>query len=97
MKKLVASLIIGLAFSAAQAADIFSEGLIVIIGDVLMVIVIIAVMLYRDVALTIIVLLPLPLLIVATSIFQKAIKSAFQQIRTEVSNLNTYLQEHITR
>ena len=43
-------------------ADIFSEGLIVIIGDVLMVIVIIAVMLYRDVALTIIVLLPLPLL-----------------------------------
>lgn len=77
-------------------ADIFSEGLIVIIGDVLMVIVIIAVMLYRDVALTIIVLLPLPLLIVATSIFQKAIKSAFQEIRTEVSNLNTYLQEHIT-
>ncbi len=77
-------------------ADIFSEGLIVIIGDVLMVIVIIAVMLYRDVALTVIVLLPLPLLIVATSIFQKAIKSAFQEIRTEVSNLNTYLQEHIT-
>lgn len=77
-------------------ADIFSEGLIVIIGDVLMVIVIVAVMLYRDVALTIIVLLPLPLLIVATSIFQKAIKSAFQEIRTEVSNLNTYLQEHIT-
>ena len=77
-------------------ADIFSEGLIVIIGDVLMVIVIIAVMLYRDVALTIVVLLPLPLLIVATSMFQKAIKSAFQEIRTEVSNLNTYLQEHIT-
>jgi ATP-binding cassette subfamily B multidrug efflux pump len=77
-------------------ADIFSEGLIVIIGDVLMVIVIIAVMVYRDVALTIIVLLPLPLLIVATTIFQKAIKSAFQEIRTEVSNLNTYLQEHIT-
>jgi ATP-binding cassette subfamily B multidrug efflux pump len=77
-------------------ADIFSEGLIVIIGDVLMVIVIIAVMVYRDLTLTIVVLLPLPLLIVATSIFQKAIKSAFQEIRTEVSNLNTYLQEHIT-
>jgi ATP-binding cassette subfamily B multidrug efflux pump len=77
-------------------ADIFSEGLIVIIGDVLMVIVIIAVMVYRDLTLTIVVLLPLPLLIVATSVFQKAIKSAFQEIRTEVSNLNTYLQEHIT-
>jgi ATP-binding cassette subfamily B multidrug efflux pump len=77
-------------------ADIFSEGLIVIIGDILMVLVIIGVMIYRDLTLTIVVLLPLPLLVVATTIFQKAIKSAFQQIRTEVSNLNTYLQEHIT-
>ena len=77
-------------------AEIFSEGLIVIIGDVLMVIVIIGVMLYKDWTLTIVVLLPMPLLIIATSIFQKAIKSAFQEIRTEVSNLNTYLQEHIT-
>lgn len=77
-------------------AEIFSEGLIVIIGDILMVIVIIGVMLYKDWALTIVVLLPMPLLIIATSIFQKAIKSAFQEIRTEVSNLNTYLQEHIT-
>jgi ATP-binding cassette subfamily B multidrug efflux pump len=77
-------------------ADIFSEGLIVIIGDILMVIVIIGVMIYRDLALTVVVLLPLPLLMLATSKFQKAIKSAFQEIRTEVSNLNTYLQEHIT-
>ncbi len=77
-------------------AEIFSEGLIVIIGDILMVIVIIGVMVYKDWALTLVVLLPMPLLILATSIFQKAIKSAFQQIRTEVSNLNTYLQEHIS-
>jgi len=77
-------------------AEIFSEGLIVIIGDILMVIVIIGVMVYRDWALTLVVLLPMPLLIIATSIFQKAIKSAFQEIRTEVSNLNTYLQEHIS-
>ncbi|RZL19282.1 MAG: ABC transporter ATP-binding protein [Pedobacter sp.] len=77
-------------------AEIFSEGLIMIIGDILMVIVLVGVMLARDSMLTIIVLLPVPLLIIATSIFQKAIKSAFQEIRTEVSNLNTYLQEHIT-
>lgn len=77
-------------------AEIFSEGLIVIIGDILMVIVIIGVMVYRDWTLTLVVLLPMPLLIMATSIFQKAIKSAFQEIRTEVSNLNTYLQEHIS-
>lgn len=77
-------------------AEIFSEGLIVIIGDILMVIVIVGVMVYQDWVLTVVVLLPMPLLIFATSIFQKAIKSAFQEVRTEVSNLNTFLQEHIT-
>lgn len=77
-------------------SDIFSEGLIVIIGDILQVIAIIAVMFYSDWALTVVVLLPMPLLIMATSVFQKSIKSAFQEIRKEVSNLNTYLQEHIT-
>jgi ATP-binding cassette subfamily B multidrug efflux pump len=77
-------------------SDIFSEGLIVIIGDILQVVAIIAVMFYSDWELSIVVLLPMPLLIVATLRFQKAIKSAFQEIRTEVSNLNTYLQEHIS-
>ncbi|MBB6500394.1 ABC transporter ATP-binding protein [Pedobacter cryoconitis] len=77
-------------------SDIFSEGLIVIIGDILQVIAIIVVMFYTDWGLTLVVLLPMPLLIMATSVFQKSIKSAFQEIRTEVSNLNTYLQEHIT-
>ncbi|WP_158796987.1 ABC transporter ATP-binding protein [Pedobacter sp. L105] len=77
-------------------SDIFSEGLIVIIGDILQVLAIIGVMFYADWALTLMVLLPMPLLIVATSIFQKSIKAAFQEVRTEVSNLNTYLQEHIT-
>ncbi len=77
-------------------SDIFSEGLIVIIGDILQVAAILAVMFYTDWELTLVVLLPMPLLILATSIFQKAIKSAFQQVRTEVSNLNTFLQEHIS-
>lgn len=77
-------------------ADIFSEGLIAMIGDLLQVIVIISVMLWIDWELTIVVLLPIPFLIIATRIFQKAIKVAFQEIRTEVSNLNTYLQEHIS-
>ncbi|WP_432714695.1 ABC transporter ATP-binding protein [Pedobacter sp.] len=77
-------------------SDIFSEGLIVIIGDILQVAAILAVMFYTDWELTIVILLPMPLLIIATSVFQKAIKVAFQQVRTEVSNLNTFLQEHIT-
>ena len=77
-------------------ADIFSEGLISMIGDTLQVIVIIGVMLYTDWELSLVVLLPVPLLIMATRKFQKAIKVAFQEIRNEVSNLNTFLQEHIT-
>lgn len=77
-------------------SDIFSEGLIAIIGDMLQVVVILTWMFYKDWELSIVVLLPIPLLILATSIFQRVIKVAFQKVRTEVANLNTYLQEHIT-
>ena len=77
-------------------ADIFSEGLIAMVGDLLQVIVIVACMLWIDWELTLMVLLPIPLLIMATRVFQQAIKIAFQEIRTEVSNLNTFLQEHIS-
>jgi ATP-binding cassette subfamily B multidrug efflux pump len=77
-------------------ADIFSEGLIVIVGDILQVVAIIAVMLYVDWELTLVVLIPMPLLIMASLVFKEAIKSAFQDVRTQVANLNTFLQEHIT-
>ena len=77
-------------------ADIFSEGLIIMVGDVLQVIAIIAVMLYIDLELTLVVLIPMPLLIMASLVFKEAIKSAFQDVRTQVANLNTFLQEHIT-
>jgi ATP-binding cassette subfamily B protein len=77
-------------------ADIFSEGLIVIIGDVLQVLAIIAVMLYTDWELTVVILIPMPFLIVASYVFKEAIKSAFQDVRTQISNLNTFLQEHIS-
>ena len=77
-------------------ADIFSEGLIVIIGDILQIVAIVAFMFYTDWELTLIVLAPIPLLIVATYFFKESIKSAFQEVRTQVSQLNTFLQEHIT-
>lgn len=77
-------------------ADIFSEGLIAMIGDLLQVIVITSIMFYMDWKLTLAVLVPMPLLIIATRIFQKSIKVAFQEVRAEVSNLNTFLQEHIS-
>lgn len=77
-------------------AEIFSEGLIVIIGDILLLIVILLVMLFTDWELTLVVLAPMPLLILASYIFKEAIKSAFQEVRTQVGHLNTFLQEHIS-
>lgn len=77
-------------------ADIFSEGLIQIIGDILQLVVIISVMFYSDWELTLIVLIPMPLMIIATYFFKEAMKSAFQDVRYWVANLNTFLQEHIS-
>lgn len=77
-------------------ADIFSEGLISIIGDSLQVITIIAVMLFIDWKLALVVLIPMPFLMIATYIFKEAIKSAFQDVRNQISLLNTFLQEHIS-
>lgn len=77
-------------------ANIFSEGLIQIIGDLLQLLVILMVMFYTDWRLTLVVLIPMPLMVAATYIFKEAMKSAFQSVRQWVSNLNTFLQEHIT-
>ena len=77
-------------------SDIFSEGLIAMVGNSLQVVVIVSFMLYTDWELSLVMLSPIPLLIIATRVFQKAIKASFQEIRTEVANLNTFLQEHIT-
>ncbi len=77
-------------------ADIFSEGLISIIGDMLQLVALIGIMLYTDWRLTLITLIPMPVLMLATYWFKEAIKSSFQEVRTQVSHLNTFLQEHIS-
>ncbi len=77
-------------------ADIFAEGLISILGDLLLVVAIVTYMVVKDWKLTGVVLLPMPFLILATSIFQRSIKTSFQEVRTQVGRLNTFLQEHIT-
>ncbi|MGV3761717.1 ABC transporter ATP-binding protein [Parapedobacter sp.] len=77
-------------------ANIFSQGLIQIIGDLLQLVVILGVMFYTDWRLTLIVLIPMPFMIGATYVFKEAMKSAFQDVRKWVSNLNTFLQEHIS-
>lgn len=77
-------------------ADIFSEGLISIIGDMLLVLAIIVCMLIKDWKLALITLIPMPLLLASTWVFKEAIKSAFQDVRTHVAQLNTFLAEHIS-
>ena len=76
-------------------ADIFSQGLLVIIAELLKLIVVIIFMFYTDWRLTIITLLTIPFLLLATAWFKKNIKRTFQDVRTQVSNLNTFVQEHI--
>jgi ATP-binding cassette subfamily B protein len=77
-------------------SDIFSQGLIQIIGDLLQLAVVIGVMFYTDWRLTLIVLTPMPIMILATYYFKEAMNSAFQDVRKWISNLNTFLQEHIS-
>ncbi len=77
-------------------ADIFSEGLISIAGDLLLVVSIVVYMMIQDWKLSLITLIPLPFLLAATYIFKEAIKSSFQDVRTHVAQLNTFLQEHIS-
>ena len=77
-------------------ADIFSEGLISIVGDLLLVLAIIILMIVSDWKLALITLIPMPFLMLSTYVFKEAIKSSFQEVRTQVAHLNTFLAEHIS-
>lgn len=77
-------------------ASIFSQGLFMIVSDVLKMIVILAIMFFMNWKLSLIVLLAMPVLLFATDIFQKKMKVAFNEVRNEVANLNTFVQERLT-
>jgi ATP-binding cassette subfamily B protein len=77
-------------------SDIFSQGVAAIIGDLLQIVVILSVMLYIDWQLTLVSLSTLPLLILSTYVFKEKIKVAFNEVRNAVSNLNSFVQEHIS-
>jgi ATP-binding cassette subfamily B multidrug efflux pump len=77
-------------------ADIFSEGLLSIVGDLMKLLVVLGVMLYIDWQLSLISLIPVPFLILATWMFKNGIRKSFQEVRNEVANLNAFTQEHIT-
>lgn len=77
-------------------SSIFSEGLFMIISDLLKMLVIASVMLYKSWQLALIVFAILPLILYATRVFQKAMKVAFEDVRNQVANLNSFVQERIT-
>ena len=77
-------------------AQFFSQGLFMIVNDILKMFVIAVVMLVLNWKLALIAFVVLPVLIYATKVFQKAIKTAFQEVRIQVANLNGFVQERVT-
>lgn len=79
-----------------RIADIFGQGLFMIIRDILTMAVVFGIMVFTNVKLSLIVFVMLPVLLYATRIFQKYMKKAFEEVRNEVSNLNSFVQERLT-
>lgn len=77
-------------------SKVFSEGLAALIGDLLQLIFLMGFMFYLDWRLTLVSLSTLPLLIFSTYIFKEKIKVTFNSVRNAVSNLNSFVQEHVT-
>lgn len=79
-----------------RIADIFGQGLFMIFRDLLTMAVVFGIMVYTNWRLSLIVFIMLPILLYATRLFQKYMKKAFEEVRTEVSNLNSFVQERLT-
>jgi ATP-binding cassette, subfamily B, multidrug efflux pump len=77
-------------------ARIFSQGLFMIISDLLKMLVVLCFMLYMNWKLTMIVVLAMPILIYATRVFQKKMQVAFEEVRNQIANMNTFVQERVT-
>jgi ATP-binding cassette subfamily B protein len=77
-------------------SEVFSEGMINIVGDLLQIIVLLALMFGTDVKLSLICLSVLPLLFYSGYLFKEAVKSSFEEVRNKVAQLNTFVQEHLT-
>ena len=77
-------------------ASIFSEGLFMIASDLLKMLVVLGFMFYQSWQLTLLVLTVMPFILYATRVFQKKMKIAFEDVRNQVANLNTFVQERIT-
>jgi len=79
-----------------RISDIFGQGLFMIFSDILKMLIVGIVMTTMNWELSLIVFLTLPLILFATKIFQRYMKIAFEEVRSEVSNLNSFVQERVT-
>lgn len=75
--------------------DIFSQGLLMIMGDILKLVVVVIVMFVVNWKLALLSMLPIPILVWSTNIFKNSIQKSFQDVRTQVARLNAFVQEHI--
>ncbi|MCC6587773.1 MAG: ABC transporter ATP-binding protein [Bryobacterales bacterium] len=76
--------------------ELFSSGLVAIVGDILVLSFLIFAMLRLSVGMTLLILAAMPFVIGVTYLFRKAVQSSYRQIRTAVARINAFLQEHIT-
>ncbi|WP_412476109.1 ABC transporter ATP-binding protein [Flavobacterium sp. TBRC 19031] len=79
-----------------QIAKIFSQGLFMIISDLLKMLVVLVFMFYMNWRLTWIVIIAMPILVYVTRIFQRKMQVAFEEVRNQVANMNTFVQERVT-
>ena len=77
-------------------ASIFSQGLFMIVADLILMFSVLSVMLILSLKLSLIIFLVLPFILAATRLFQMAMKVAFNQVRNEVANLNSFVQERLS-
>ena len=94
-KKPIGTLVTRTVSDIETIAAIFSEGLLIIMAEILKLIMILVIMFYTDWRLALISLITIPFLLIATAWFKKNIKFAFIDVRNQVSNINTFLQERI--
>jgi ATP-binding cassette subfamily B protein len=76
--------------------DIFADGLIPIIADLLSILCVLGIMFWTDWRLTLVCLIPFPIIIVATYYFKESVNRSFHRVRNAVAQLNAFVQEHIT-
>ena len=77
-------------------ASIFSQGLFMIVADLILMLSVLGVMIFLSIELSLIVFVILPFILIATRLFQRAMKVAFNEVRNEVANLNSFVQERIS-